>query len=96
MLVEGQSRKMTTELGEPIQYTLRLGDEGVGLNPFIGRDIQLTFMGKITCIECGRVTKKSFAQGFCFPCMRNSPAARPSKPRPPRTRSRPSSWPSSG
>jgi len=73
MMVEGQSRKMTTELGEPIQYTLRLGDEGVGLNPFVGRDIQLTFMGKITCIECGRVTKKSFAQGFCFPCMRNSP-----------------------
>ena len=73
MILEGQSLKMSTTLGEPIQYTLRLGDEEVVLNQFIGRDIQLTFMGKITCIECGRVTKKSFAQGFCFPCMRNSP-----------------------
>ena len=73
MILEGQSLKMHTTLGEPIQYSLRLGDEEVVLNPFIGHDIQLTFMGKITCIECGRVTKKSFAQGFCFPCMRNSP-----------------------
>ncbi|MEC8193434.1 MAG: DUF2797 domain-containing protein [Myxococcota bacterium] len=73
MMIEGQSRKMTTAMGTPVQYSLRLGDESVTLNPFIGRDIQLTFMGKITCIECGRTTKKSFAQGFCFPCMRNSP-----------------------
>ena len=73
MMVEGQSRKMTTELGEPIRYSMRLGDESVELNEFIGRDIQLTHMGKITCIECGRTTKKPFAQGFCFPCMRNSP-----------------------
>ena len=26
------------------------------------------FLDKITCIGCGRVTNKSFAQGFCFPC----------------------------
>lgn len=73
MMLEGQSRKMTTELGDPIRYSMNLGDESVELNHFVGRDIQLTFMGKITCIDCGRTTKKSFAQGFCFPCMRNSP-----------------------
>jgi len=72
-MVEGQSRKMTTELGETIRYSMRLGDESVDLNAFIGRDIQLSFTGKITCIDCGRVTRKSFAQGFCFPCMRDSP-----------------------
>ena len=73
MLVEGSSRKMKTELGSPITYSLRLGEESVPLNPWIGTRIRLTFLNKITCIACGRTTKKSFAQGFCFPCMRNSP-----------------------
>jgi hypothetical protein len=73
MIVEGQSRKMTVELGETIRYSMRLGDDSVDLNEFIGRDIQLSFTGKITCIDCGRATRKSFAQGFCFPCMRDSP-----------------------
>ena len=73
MIVEGSSRKMTTELGEPISYSLRLGEESVALNPWIGTPIRLTYLNKITCIACGRITKKSFAQGFCFPCMRNSP-----------------------
>jgi hypothetical protein len=72
MILEGQSRKMKTELGEPIRYSLRLGGESVELNDYIGQEIQLSFSGKITCINCGRSTRKSFAQGFCFPCMRNS------------------------
>jgi hypothetical protein len=72
MILEGQSLKMKTELGEPIRYSLRLGGESVNLTDYVGQEIQLSFSGKITCINCGRVTKKSFAQGFCFPCMRNS------------------------
>ena len=73
MQIEGQSRKMQTELGEPIQYFLRLGEASVGLNRFIGEEIQLTFLGTITCIGCGRPTRKSFAQGYCYPCMQSSP-----------------------
>ena len=73
MILEGQSLKMKTELGEPIRYALRLGEESVNLNDYVGKEIQLSFSGKIACINGGRVTKKSFAQGFCFPCMRNSP-----------------------
>lgn len=73
MRVIGQSRKMHAALGSPIAYQMRLGDEVVDMNPLIGKSIQMTFAGQITCIECGRKTKKSFAQGFCFPCMRNSP-----------------------
>ena len=73
MMIDGQSRKMAAELGCPIRYTLQLGDDSVDLNEFIGADIQLSFMNQITCIDCGRMTQKSFAQGFCFPCMRDSP-----------------------
>jgi len=72
-MIEGQSRKMKTEVGNPIGYSLRLGDESLSLNGFIGQEIRLSFLGTIICIECGRSTRKSFAQGFCYPCMRDSP-----------------------
>ncbi len=72
-MIQGQSRKMKVEIGAPIQYTLRLGDERLDMTALVGQRIRLGFSGKITCISCGRRTKKSFAQGFCFPCMRNSP-----------------------
>lgn len=58
---------------EPIQYELKVGDAQVPLNALLGQEIGLTFLDKITCIECGRITNKSFAQGHCFPCMRKLP-----------------------
>jgi len=73
MNIEGHSRKMTVALGDPIQYELRLGDHTVALNPYIGQTIKLSYLGRIECIACGRKTSKSFAQGFCYPCMMNSP-----------------------
>ena len=69
----GSSRKMRTSLDEVIQYWLRLGDEEVHLNPLVGEQIEFKFHGEINCIACGRKTNKSFAQGFCYPCMQNSP-----------------------
>ncbi|MEQ9367295.1 MAG: DUF2797 domain-containing protein [Leptospirales bacterium] len=41
----------------------------------IGKKIKLTHTGKINCVICGRVTKKSFGQGFCFPCFQSAPEA---------------------
>lgn len=73
MMHEGQSRKMRTQLANAVEYELRLGHKFIPLNEYIGRPIRLSFHGHIECIECGRRTNKSFAQGFCFPCMRDSP-----------------------
>ncbi len=39
------------------------------LNDFVGKDLKLTFTGKIQCISCGRLLKKTFQQGYCFPCV---------------------------
>lgn len=64
---------MKTELAEPVRYGLRLGDEKVPLNDWLGRHITLTYERQINCVECGRRTPKSFAQGFCFPCFQKSP-----------------------
>lgn len=54
-------------------YALRLGDERQPLNAYLGQPIRLTFSGQIHCTHCGRKTKKSFAQGHCYPCFRKLP-----------------------
>ena len=69
--VTGAIRKMRTELDIPVRYQLPLGDEEVALNPLIGSRLTLTHTGKINCINCGRDTKKSFNQGYCFPCFKS-------------------------
>lgn len=73
--MEGQVKKMRVELGEPIQYFMRLGDQEVAMNELIGKSISLKFAGVITCIACGKQTKKSFGQGFCYPCFMEAPEA---------------------
>ena len=55
---------------QPVEYFLRLDEEAYPLNPYIGSTLSLTFTGRIDCIECGRKTKKSFSQGYCYPCFK--------------------------
>ena len=66
----GKLRKMRVEEGDPIQYTLPLGDESVAVNPLLGNTIVVRHTGDIHCVSCGRKTAKSFNQGHCFPCFR--------------------------
>jgi len=67
--VQGQLSKMQVRLEQPVQYELLLGEQVIALNPYLGKRIKLTFTGKITCIHCGKLTKKSFNQGYCYPCF---------------------------
>ncbi len=60
---------MKTKLGSPVQYQLPLTDQLVDLNPLIGKSIKLLFSGKISCVHCDRSIKKSFNQGYCYPCF---------------------------
>jgi hypothetical protein len=53
----------------PVQYELLLNDQPLALNPLLGKSIKLAYTGRISCIHCGRVTKKSFNQGYCYPCF---------------------------
>lgn len=71
--ISGHLRKMVTHLGEPVEYRLPLDDELVELNPLIGQPIRLIFSGDIHCLHCGRKTRKSFNQGFCYPCFTRLP-----------------------
>ncbi|MCK5639646.1 MAG: DUF2797 domain-containing protein [Gammaproteobacteria bacterium] len=61
---------MLSELVEPVQYHLPIGDQSIPLNSLIGQRLQFHYDGRINCIYCDRVTNKSFNQGYCYPCMR--------------------------
>lgn len=73
LVVEGNLRKMQTEFASPIKYILPLGEEKINMTKLVGSAIKMHFTGLINCINCGRKTNKSFAQGFCFPCFRDAP-----------------------
>ncbi|WKN43771.1 DUF2797 domain-containing protein [Tunicatimonas pelagia] len=64
---------MSTELSSPVQYTLQLNDDPLLVNKLIGHQIKIVFAERINCVNCGRLTKKSFGQGFCYPCFIKSP-----------------------
>jgi hypothetical protein len=67
--MQGYTEKMTTELANPVQYYLRLNDSKIALNPLLGLKISLRFTGRIACIHCHAPIKKTFNQGYCYPCF---------------------------
>ena len=69
----GNIRKMGAITGEVIQYHLPLGDQKVEMNVLLGTEISMEYLGHIHCIRCGRETRKSFAQGYCYPCFTTAP-----------------------
>ena len=77
LLASGQLRKMAVTLsadnstGSAAFYVLRLGDARIELNPLIGKTLRLQYLQLITCIQCGRKTKTSFNQGYCYPCFQS-------------------------
>lgn len=58
---------------EVVQYNLPVGELKVPMNDLLGTPLTLEFTGHIHCIRCGRETRKSFAQGYCYPCFTSAP-----------------------
>ena len=65
----GPLAKMRVELADPVRYTLPLGDVGIPLAELLGRRLRIEYLGTITCCHCGRRSKRSFGQGYCYPCF---------------------------
>jgi hypothetical protein len=71
--MEGNLKKMKVICDQnSINYTLKLGESTILMNEQIGKNFRLLFTGQINCIVCGRLTKKAFGQGFCYPCFTKS------------------------
>ncbi|MBF4210080.1 DUF2797 domain-containing protein [Pseudomonas donghuensis] len=69
-LGRGSISKMSARLdASMVQYAFRLGEQEVPVNPLIGKTVRLEYLGAIHCSHCGRKTKTSFSQGYCYPCM---------------------------
>ena len=75
MQYEGNIYKMKTGLATPVKYTLPIGDSEIDMNALIGKKIKMSFSGQINCIACGKRTKTSFNQGFCYHCLQIAPEA---------------------
>jgi hypothetical protein len=81
MNYEGEIRKMITSLNdeESINYTFKLVNSAstkettFPLNELLGKTITLEYNGVIICKSCGKKTKTSFNQGFCYPCFKDAP-----------------------
>ena len=69
----GSISKLTSEFKNPILYKFNIGNQSFDLNNYIGKNIKIKFLDKINCIECGNKIKKTFMQGFCYPCFIKSP-----------------------
>ena len=82
MQLEGNILKMRTEWATPVHYFLPLSENVVSMNELIGKNISLEFTGQINCISCGKQTKTSFGQGFCYNCLQTAPEASESIMRP--------------
>lgn len=82
MKTSGNLLKMRTVNNRPIDYYLTLGSDEVYLNALIGQTISLEHTGRINCVHCGALTKKSYGQGFCYPCFQTAPEADQSVVRP--------------
>lgn len=73
-MAAGNLRKMNTELTDTVQYSLGLSQE-VLMNDFLGKPLRLSWTGVINCQKCGKVTKNSFGEGFCYKCFTTAPEA---------------------
>lgn len=71
ILAAGQLEKMriVPAASGPVQYQLELGTQRIDMNALLGRHIELNWLGDIHCCHCGRRTKTSFSQGYCYPCF---------------------------
>ena len=69
----GQISKLITQLGDPISYQLPIGEQTINMNKLINKPISLSFDGEIRCIACNNKIKKTFMQGYCYPCFISSP-----------------------
>ena len=64
-------KKMKTQYSSPIQYQLVNEEEKVeiNINEYLGKKLSFKYLGSIHCVNCGRETKKSFQNGYCYPCF---------------------------
>jgi len=80
MIATGNIRKMKSELGDVVKYTLPLFDimkpkEEVAMNDLVGKDISIRFENQINCVITGQKIRKTYGDGMSFKAFQSSPLA---------------------
>ncbi|MFV1871885.1 MAG: DUF2797 domain-containing protein [Oleiphilus sp.] len=70
-IASGKLQKMLVKQAQPVDYFLRVGEQEILLNDYLGQHLKIEASGEIHCIHCQRKTKTSFNQGYCFPCFKS-------------------------
>jgi hypothetical protein len=65
----GNVRKMRNHLDSVVRYEWVTDDDSAELNDCLGKFLRIEFLGAINCVHCNRLSKKSFNQGYCYPCF---------------------------
>lgn len=68
MKLVGNISKMKVAATAPVSYELSLGESALVLNTYLGKTFSIAFTQRIHCMACQRAIKKSFQNGYCFPC----------------------------
>ncbi len=68
--------KMRVANDEEVKYFLSGENEEIPLHDMLDRTLNMEFGGKISCVNCDRVIRKTF-QGLCFQCFTDAPEAAP-------------------
>ena len=76
MQFTGPLRKMTTQYGPTIRYSLPLGMDLLMMNGLIGKSLRMTFTGTHKCF-CGQLVPEVYRQNFCRECFFTKPEASP-------------------
>ncbi len=75
MNFENNLKKLNTSLETKVQYFLFDQNSDWNLNILLGKKLKIEWNGQINCVHCGRITRKSYSQGYCFPCSQTVPEA---------------------
>ena len=71
-MFNGVLRKMITELNEPVNYFLDLGNDFIVFNSIIDNDITIEFSG-YSCLNCSS-NQEIYRQGYCKRCFFDLPS----------------------
>jgi hypothetical protein len=66
----GPLHKLRGQGVEEVRYEFVLGEALIAANPLIGRELTVRYLDTITCVNCGARTRRSYAQGHCYPCFK--------------------------
>lgn len=61
--------KVSIDTNNEVEYKLPCSEQLIDMNELIGHTIAFQYAGEINCVVCQRKTKKSFNQGYCYPCL---------------------------